>query len=372
MQEEILDSVRQFIAREIAPRAAQVDRDARLPDGLVRKMGEHGLAGLAVPERWGGFGADLALFGASLEALGGACASTAWLLLAHSACARTLVAMGTDAQKDRLLSELAAGRLLGSAMAATEAGGGSNPIGIRTRAQRNEHGWVLQGRKEFITLAGLADVFVVMARTADASTALGCFVVEKSDQGFACGPREELVGVRGIPVGGLSFTDCRLGDDRLLGAQTGGLAVMGAMGAWGLVGAASAALGVAEAALRDTSAHVSERSVAGVALASLPDVQAGIGDLRCELAGARAHVAQAIRDIAGLKGPPLPLFAAKIAATRAAAHIVERCMALHGAAGYSRALPMERRWRDVRAFTLHWGNNEVLHDTLRKAALPAT
>lgn len=367
--QEVIDSVVRFVAGEVAPHAAEVDRSGRLPEGFLRKMGEQGLAGLAVPTRWGGVEADLATFAACIEIVGGACASTAWILLAHGMCARAIVGAGSDAQKDRLLPALAGGRLLGSAMAATEAGGGSNPLGIRTRARREGDGWLLDGSKEFITLSGLADVFVVMARTAEPPPALGCFLVEKGDSGFSFGRREELLGMHGVPVGGLAFTDCRLGGDRLLGADTGGLAVMGMAGAWGLAGAAAAAIGIASVALDETVAWLKERTVAGTPLAGLAGVQEAVGDCRMALASSRAGLAQAIRDLPAIKGPPLPLFMAKLAATESAVRVVDRCMTLHGVAGYSRALPMERRVRDVRAFAIHWGNNEVLRDNIRKASL---
>lgn len=249
--QDLLDSVRRFCAGEIAPRAAEVDRSGRLPEGLFAKLGTQGLAGLALPARWGGIDADLALFGGCLEIIGGACASTAWALLAHTLSTRAILTAGTEAQKERWLPALAAGRSIGCAMAGTEAGGGSNPLGIRTRARRDGDGWVLDGSKAFISLAGLADLYVVMARTAEPPAALGCFVVERGDADFGFGRREELLGVRGVPVGELAFSDCGLPGDRLLGAESAGLVVMGAIGAWGLVGAASAALGIAGARVHD-------------------------------------------------------------------------------------------------------------------------
>lgn len=366
---DVLESVRRFVAGEIAPHAGAVDRGGQLPEGLFRKMGDHGLAGLAVPANWGGIDVDLATFAACLEAVGGACASTAWMLIAHSMCARAILAAGDEAQKNRLLPEFAAARLLGSAMAGTEASGGSNPTAMRMRARREADGWILDGSKEFISLAGLADVFIVMARTGEPPASLGCFLVETADHGFSFGRRENLLGVRGVPVGGLGFAGCRLDGDRLLGAETGALVVMRAIGAWGLVGASAAALGIATTALEEASAHVCGRVFAGTPLASLPGVQSAVGDLRMEIAAARASLAQAIRDIEGRKGPPLPLFMAKLQATECAVRVVDRCMALHGAAGYSCDLPAERRVRDARAFTIHWGNNAVLCDTIRKGSL---
>jgi len=367
--DEMVESVRRFCEGEIAPHAAETDRSGQLLTGFLRKIGDQGLAGLAIGAKWGGIDADLATWSGCLEVLGGACASMAWTLIAHAMCARAVLAAGDEAQKDRLLPEFAAGRLLGSAMAGTEAGGGSNPTGIRTRAHQHAEGWTLDGGKEFISLAGLADVFVVMARTGEPPASLGCFLVEKGDEGLSFGRREKLLGVHGVPVGALVFADCRLAGDRLLGAPAGGLAVMGAVGAWGLVGASASALGIAAAALEEASAYVNERVVAGTTLASLAGVQATFGDARMELAAARAGLAQAIRDVEGRKGPPLPLFMAKIAATDCAVRVVDRCMALQGAAGYSCEFAAERRVRDVRAFTIHFGNNEVLRDTVRKSAL---
>lgn len=366
---EMIETVRKFTAGEIAPHATDIDRSGQLPEGLFRKLGEHGLAGLVVPSKWGGVGADLSSFAACIEVIGGSCASTAWALLSHSACARTIVGAGSDEQKDRYLPQLASGQYIGSAMAATEAGGGSNPTGMITRARRNENNWQLDGGKEFISLAGMADLFVVMVRTAEPPPALGCFLVLKTDAGLSFGRREEFLGVHGVPVGGMSFSKVQLKTDRLLGAEAGGLAVMGAMGSWGLVGAAAAAIGIASTALDETNTYLKERVVAGTSLASMPKVQSTMGELRMELAGARSRLAQAIFDVEGLKGPPLPLFMAKISATESAVKIVDRCMTLFGAAGYSREFTIERHVRDVRAFTIHWGNNEVLRDTLVRGSI---
>ncbi len=370
VMQELVAGVRQFVERELSPQAAAVDRSGELPAALWGKLGEQGLTALAVPERWGGVEVDLETFGVCLELLGGACASTAWLLLAHTAAVRAIVSAGTDAQKERLLPELASGRWLGAAMVATEAGGGSNVPGIRTRATKTERGWTVDGAKEFISLAGRADLYLVLARTGEGHTALGCYLVEATDAGVGVGARESTLGLRGVPIGPLSFDGCQLSAERLLGAEDGGLRVMGATGSWGMYGAACAALGVAAKALEETTAYVKERVVGGHPLASLVGVQTTLGELNLELSGARARLAQCLAELDSVKkGPPLPLFQAKVAVTEAAVRVVDGCLPLYGAAGYTSALPIERRLRDVRAFTLHWGNNGVFMDTLRKAWL---
>lgn len=371
-QEEIVRSIRELIAREIAPAAARVDEKGALSDGIWRRFGEHGLAGLIVPARWGGVGADTPTFLAAVEALGAACGSTAWAYLAHCAAERAILAVGSDAQKDRWLPGLVEGKWVGAAVAATETGGGSNPLAARTVARPDGDGFVLDGAKHFITLAGAADLYLVTARTRDAPgpAALSCFVVEKGDRGVSFGRREETHGMRGVPIGEILLDGCRVGGDRLPGGPGGMMAILGAIGSVALLGAAATALGMAQASLDAATEYVKTRKVLGEPLAAQPGVQAIVGDARFDLAGARAWLARAVAWFAdGGKGPPVVAWMAKVAVTETALRVIDRSLALHGATGYSRALPLERALRDARALCIHWGNNDVLRDTLRKMSV---
>lgn len=364
--QDMLESVQRFVAAEVAPQATAIDRTEQLPEGLWDKLAAQGLSALAVPTRWGGVEADLPLFAACFETLGAACASTAWTLLAHALAARALAVAGTPEQQERLLPGLASGQLKGSALVVTEAGGGSNPAVMGTRARRDGRQWQLDGSKQFISLAGAADLYVVMARTADTPGTLACFLVESGDAGFSCQGREDLLGVRGVPVGSMLFEQCRLPEDRLLGAENGGFGLLGAAGGWGMVGAAAAALGMAQASVQEVSAYLREREVGGAVLSSQPGVQQRLAQMHGELTGARARLDQAIASLGRVPGPPLALFTAKVEATEAAVRVIDICLGLYGGIGYSRELPLERRLRDVRAFTIHWGNNEVMRDSVRK------
>lgn len=368
--ESLLRGIREFVAREVAPNAEAVDRSGELPPDLWRKLGAYGLLGLPIPTRWGGLGADLATNLAAIEALAGACGSTTWAYLVHCSAATAILAAGTEAQKDRYLPALAEGRLVGAAMAGTETGGGSNHLAIRTFARAEGDSYVLDGSKFFISQAGVADVYVAMVRTdhGNQPAALSCFLVERGDPGVSFPRREDTMGVRGVRIGEIVFDGCRLPAERLLGGLGGGIPVLLAISGYGGLGAAAAALGLAQAALDATRAHVKTRTVLDQPLAALAGVQVRLAEAYLDLAAARALVDAAVawRE-SGAKGPPLPAWAAKIAATEAALRVIDRAIALHGAIGYSRTLPLERAYRDARAYCLHFGNNDTLRDNLAKA-----
>ena len=368
----LIDSFRNFAEREVRPAARDVDRTGEFPADRWKKLGEYGLTGLVIPEGYGGLGADRNSVLASLEALAGACTSTAWTLIAHSTVAAGIAALGSEAQKQRYLPALAKADLIGGTLAVTETGGGSNPASIRTFARAEEGGYVLNGGKFFISQAGAGDVYLVVARTdsAPGPRALSCFVIERADSGLSFGSRENTMGMRGVQVREVIFDNCRIPAERLLGQPGGGLAVLGAVLDITVLGAAAAALGVAQAAVDITVAHLKERTILNQTLSAVPAVQARMTNILFDLNGARAWLAHGLawRE-SGTAGAPVPVWMAKVAVTEAAARIVDRCLKLHGAIGYSCELPLERYHRDVQAFAIHWGNNDILMDMAGKAVL---
>ncbi len=367
--EQLVRGVREFVAREIAPEAEHVDRSGQLPPDRWRKMGEHGIMGLMVPSEWGGVGADMSTVLAAIEAIAAGCGSTAWAYLAHCTACTAILAAGTEAQKDRYLPALADGRMIGAAMVVTETGGGSNHESIRTIAREEGDSYVLDGSKFFITQAGAADVYLVLARTGETSGPISCFLVEKDDGGLTFGSREETMGLRGVEIREMVFDGCRVPASRMLGPVGGGVGVMGAGGGFPGIGAAAAALGLAQAAVEATRKHLKERTVLGQPLGSIPGVQAQMGEVQFDMVGARAWLEYALAwRSQGAKGPPVPAWMAKVAVTEAALRVIDRCMALHGAVGYSRALPLERYYRDARAFCVHWGINDVLRSRIGQMA----
>lgn len=368
-EQSLIDSTRIFAARELAPQAAEIDRTGELPADRWARLGEFGLAGLQIPAELGGLGADRATALAALETVAGACASTAWALLSHMTVSAGILALGTDAQKKRYLPGLAQASRIGGALAATETGGGSNAASIRTFARLEGNEYILDGSKFFISQAGAGDVYLVLARTdrTPGPNALSSFIIEKNDPGLGFGEREQTMGIRGVAIREIFFENCRIPADRLLGTAGGALALIGAIGATSVLGAAAGAIGIAQAAVDATIAHLRERTVLDQPLAGIGSIQARMGRVRLELEGARAWLDRGLgRAENPQPGPPLAVWMAKIAATEAAVRIVDHCLALHGAIGYSQALPLERHCRDIRAFGIHWGNNDVFLDMIGK------
>lgn len=368
----LIDSFRDFAEREVRPVAREVDRSGEFPADRWKKLGEYGLTGLAIPENYGGLGAERGSILAALEAIAGACGSTAWTLIAHSTVAAGIAALGSEKQKRHYLPALAKADLIGGTLAVTETGGGSNPASIRTFARAEEGDYVLNGGKFFISQVGAGDVYLVVARTdhAPGPRSLSCFLIERSDSGLSFGARENTMGMRGVQVREVLFDNCRIPAERLLGELGGGLAVLGAVLDITVLGASAAALGIAQAAVDATIAHLKERTILDQTLSVVPAVQARMARILFDLNGARAWLAHGLawRE-SRTAGAPVPVWMTKVAVTEAAARIVDRCLKLHGAIGYSCELPFERYHRDIQAFAIHWGNNDILMDMAGKAIL---
>src|SRR5688500_16418130 len=227
-ERELVGLCREFAQKEIATRAPQAWEEARCPTDLLREMGELGLLGMLVPEEWGGIGMSTVGFVAAMEQLGVADQSVAAAWQAHVTIGSLpLLLFGNDAQRERWLRPLAEGSALG-AFGLTEPDAGSDARGIRTRAERRGDGWLINGRKAFISNAGTDMSFGVtlLARTtpADEAPRFASFVVEKDTPGFTMGPKLRGIGWRGLDTRDLYFDDVWVPDDQLVGDPELGLA----------------------------------------------------------------------------------------------------------------------------------------------------
>lgn len=362
-------TLRRVVAEQVAPGDAAADRDGRLPERWWRDLCALDLAGLLVPAELGGSGADLEAATVVAEELAGGSAALAWAWLEHTDATWILAGLASGTATARLLPRLAAGDLVGSALKATEAGGGSNPGAIATTARATVGGYVLNGRKVFQSMAGAADLYLVVAREEPVPEAgpLSVFVVERANPGISFGARERTMGLRALPVAEIVLEDCEVPPEALVGPRGGFRAVVARHGRVAPLLVAAIALGLAEASVRETLVFLAGREVAGQRLAELPAVQLRVADLLVELEAARGLLERAVRDA----GAPTLGILAKVAASEAAARVVDRCLTLHGAAGYSADLPIERRARDVRALSLHYGTNDQLRLAAARAALGA-
>ena len=227
--------------------------------------------GMLVPPDYGGGSADSLSFVLVVEAIAGACASTALVLFAHNVASLALSASGSEALKSRYLPSLAGAERL-AAIAHTEPNAGVALSAIETTAQGEGEHYVLNGAKNFITSADQADLYLVFAKTANLP-GLSVLVVEDGTPGFSFGRRNEMMGFHGASEGELVFEDCRVPSENLLGEEGGGLKVVGAYLSRAMLGAAAMALGIAQSALESAIRHAGERVVAGQPIGSHQGVQ---------------------------------------------------------------------------------------------------
>jgi alkylation response protein AidB-like acyl-CoA dehydrogenase len=367
-QKMIQETATTLAQKELAPKAAAVDRDQIFPREELRKLAKVGFLGMTVPKPMSGGGADTLSFVLAAEATAKGCPSTALIFVTHATVARALVVAGSDEQKRRLLPALVSGEQLG-ALAVTEADSGSNTFAVATEARADGNDFIVNGTKTFITGAGESDVYLVILRTNQAKTPadLSALIIEKGTSGFSFGKKEESMGLRGSSDGELIFQNLKVPKANLLGEENGYLAIMPRFVGLALMGAAAISLGIAQVALDAAVTHSTTRVVAGQPIGQYQGIQFLLAEMNTSLAAARALTYSAARM---MDGPPpispVSIYMAKLSATEMAIDVTQKALQIHGGSGYSRELPLERYYRDARGLTLHFSPSEMLKGMLGK------
>ncbi|MBN1343457.1 MAG: acyl-CoA dehydrogenase family protein [Phycisphaerae bacterium] len=360
-QIDIQDMVRKFARKEIAPLAAEVDRESRFPSETFAKMGELGLLGVMVPEEYGGVGQTVLTCCLMAEEISWACASTALSYLDHAVlCAHNLACNGSDEQKRKYLPDLASGAKLG-AIAMTEPGAGSDVLSMTTSAVRQGDEYVLNGSKTFITNAPVADVFLVYARTSkDAGPrGLSQFIIDRGTPGFTIGEPLKKMGGRGSPTAEIFFRDCRVpaanlvkGENEALGILLGGLDVERAVG--GALG-----VGMTQAALDKSIEYAKQRQQFGQPIIMFEMVAEKIANMSMELEAARllTYKAAVLCD----QGVRCSAEAshAKLFASEACMRATSEAVQILGGYGYMQEYEVERMMRDAKLGTIGGGTSEI-------------
>ena len=370
-QELVRETVREFAESEVAPVAAEIDRDHRFPEEVVPKMADLNLMGMPYPEEVGGAGADYVSYVIALEEVSRACASTAVIMTAHTSLATwPIFKFGTQAQKDKYLHDMASGRRLG-AFALTEPAAGTDAGAGTATAVLSGDEYVLNGSKIFITNAPYAEVYIVFAKTdpAQGTRGMSAFIVEKDTPGFSVGEAEHKLGIRGSSTPPLYFADCRIPKDALLGGEGNGFKVAMQTLDGGRIGVAAQALGIAQAALDASVAYAKERVQFGKPIATLQAIQWMIADMATEIDAARLLVyrAASCKDNGrpyGTEGAMAKLFASETA-TRVAGKAIQ----IHGGYGYTESYPVERNWRDAKITEIYEGTSEVQRMVIARSYL---
>ena len=368
---------REFAENEVKPIAADVDEEERFPEETVKKMAKLGMMGIYLPKEYGGAGADILSYVMAVEELSKVCGTTGVIVSAHtSLCCAPIFENGTEEQKKYYLPKLCSGEWIG-AFGLTEPGAGTDAQGQQTTAVKNENGdWVLNGSKIFITNAGYAHVFVVMAITGvrtdkrgRTSKEITAFIVERTDPGFSVGKHEKKMGIRGSSTCELIFEDCVIPADRMLGKQGKGFALAMKTLDGGRIGIASQALGLAEGAIQETIAYTKERVQFGRPIAKQQNTQFELADMYARTEAAKYLVYAAAMKKQNHEPYTVDAAMAKLVAAETASDVTRRCVQLFGGYGYTRDYPVERMMRDAKITEIYEGTSEVQRMVISGAIL---
>lgn len=355
------DMYRQFTETEVAPLAEELDEEERFPVENIEKLAKAGFFGIPFPKEYGGAGADNLAYAMAVEELSKACGTTGVIVSAHtSLCATPIYDFGTEEQKQKYLVPLAKGEKIG-AFGLTEPNAGTDAAGQQTRAELVGDNYILNGSKIFITNAGYADVYIIMAMTdkSQGTRGISAFIVEKDFPGFSVGKKEKKMGIRGSATCELIMEDCIVPKENLLGKIGQGFKIAMKTLDGGRIGIASQALGLAQGSIDETVKYVKERKQFGRAIAKFQNTQFTLADMETKTEAARLLVYKAARA----KDSKIPYseFAAmaKLFAAETAMEVTTKAVQLHGGYGYTREYGVERMMRDAKITEIYEGTSEV-------------
>ncbi|OLT04097.1 acyl-CoA dehydrogenase [Pseudonocardia sp. CNS-004] len=361
--ELIRRQVREFIRGDVVPRENEIMNADRIPDDLRTTAAEMGLFGYAIPAEWGGLGLDLVQDVELAMEFGYTTLSLRSMFGTNNGIAgQVLVGFGTDEQRKTWLGRIATGDVVAS-FALTEPGAGSNPAGLRTHARRDGDGWVIEGQKQFITNAPIADLFIVFARTRGAQPkdpGIAVFLVPADTPGVTVGPKDAKMGQEGAWTADVTFTDVHAPADALVGGDeaAGYRAAMTSL-ARGRIHVAALAVGTAQRALDESVAHAAHHTQGGVRIGDFQLVQAMLADQQAGVLAGRAMVRETARAYVTGEDRRIAPSATKLFCTEMVGRVADLAVQVHGGAGYMREIPVERIYRDVRLLRLYEGTSEI-------------
>ena len=367
-QEMLRKMYRDFAENEVKPLAEWVDENEAFPEETVKKMAKLGMLGIYFPKEYGGAGADVLSYAMCVEELSKVCGTTGVIVSAHtSLCAAPIYENGTEEQKQKYLPKLCSGEWLG-AFGLTEPGAGTDAQGQQTVAVLDEKGenWILNGSKIFITNAGYANVFVIIAVTGITTDKRGrkkkeisAFIVERTDPGFSVGKHEKKMGIRGSSTCELIMEDCIVPKENLLGKLGNGFKIAMQTLDGGRIGIASQALGLAEGAIEETIKYTKERVQFGKRISQFQNTQFQLADMHAKTEAAKWLVYSAAMKKQNHEPYTVDAAMAKLVAAETASDVTRRCVQLFGGYGYTREYPMERMMRDAKITEIYEGTSEV-------------
>lgn len=373
-QQLIVTTARDYVEQHIAPVAGELDKEERFPREILAGLAELGMMGVNVPAELGGAEAGAVAYALAMMEVARGCASTAVTMAVTNMVGEIISHFGSKVQRERHVPKLTSGEYAAGAFALSEPEAGSDPGGMKTSAIRDGDHWLLNGPKQWITSGGNCGVMVVWARTDTpeerrGNKGISCFLVQQGTQGLKIGKHEDKLGLRASETVPLSFEDCRIPTDALLGDEGAGfrIAMMALDG--GRIGIASQAIGIATGALEEAMSYAKQRKQFGKPIADFQALQWMIADSRTELDAARLLTLRA----ASLKqkGGPFTQEAsvAKLFSSEAAGRVCDRALQIHGGYGYVRDFAAERHLRDVRVTRIYEGTSEIQRLVIARSVL---
>lgn len=360
-QQKARDLAARFTAEEIIPTARENDAKERFPIETIQKMGAIGLLGGVIPVEYGGSGFDNISSALIFEEIGRGCSSVRTTLSVQVSLVEQLIyRWGSEEQKRRYLPRLCRGEILGC-FALTEPGAGSDAAGITTMAKPRGGGWVMNGAKTWISNGGVAEIAIVFAKTdpVKGHEGISAFIVERGTPGFSSMEIKGKLGLRASNTAGLSFKECVLPGDALLGKAGDGFRIaMGALDS-GRYGVAAGCVGIMSGCIDACCAYAGERKQFGRPIAAFQLVQEMVSRMVVDRDAARLLVFRAgeLKDRGA--GSTLETSIAKYFASEAAVRVALDAIQLHGAYGYSNAYPVERYLRDAKVATIYEGTSQI-------------
>ncbi len=360
-QKAIRDAVREFVQETVAPRAAEIDASDQFPADLVEAAARLDLLGIVIPEEYGGAGLDHVSFALFVEEVAAESGSLAVILDVHTSVgSEPILFAGTEDQKRRYLPRMAAGSKLG-AFALSEPEAGSDAASLQTTAVPDGDGWRLNGTKTFITNMGVADVYIVLARSNDHARAAGisAFIVDRDTAGLEFGAPMEKMGLHGSPTGEVIMRDAYVPGENLLGAEGDGFRIAMKALDRGRIGISAQAIGLARGAMDKAARYALERRQFGKAITDQEAIQFTIADRYTEIEAARLLTLRAAAACDAGENFTRIASMAKMFSTDVAMRATTDALQLFGGYGYIKEYPAERYFRDAKATQIYEGTNQI-------------
>ncbi|MEF2292084.1 MULTISPECIES: acyl-CoA dehydrogenase [Virgibacillus] len=366
-QQMLNKMVRDFAQTEILKAVPLMEEEDRFPIEVVKQMGELGLMGIPIPEKYGGAGMDYTAYIQTIHEISKVSATVGVILSVHTSVGTNpILYFGTEQQKDFYLPKLASGEYLG-AFALTEPNAGSDAASLKTKAVKDGEVYILNGSKVFITNGGVADTYITFARTGERE--ISAFIVERDTPGLIIGKPEKKMGLHGSNTVTLTFDNCRISKEQLLGEEGKGFKIAMHNLNVGRIGIAAQALGISEAALEQATKYAKERKQFGKSIAENQGISFKLADMATRTEAAKLLVYQATHFVERGVTSGKEVSMAKLHASKVAVDNAIEAVQIFGGYGYTEDYPVERLFRDAKITEIYEGSSEIQRMVVAKNLL---